>query len=61
MISNNHWLSENYTERIDAKEWRKRLLEDGDKIIFHGRLRRLRAKRLGYGVIEISKEPLKND
>jgi hypothetical protein len=61
MISDNHWRIEGYSERITAKQWRKMLLDGSDEIICHGSLRKLVAKKLGYGVIEISKKPLKED
>ena len=57
-LSKNHWLIENYTQRINYKEWRKILLCEGDKIMVNGKLRYLQAKSLGYGVLEISKVSL---
>jgi hypothetical protein len=32
-----------------------------DQLIRHGRLRKLVAKNLGYGVVEVYKEPLTED
>jgi hypothetical protein len=57
--SNNHWNMETYRQRMTTKEWKQVLLNEGDRIIFQGRLRQLKAKRLGAGVVEIYKEPLK--
>jgi hypothetical protein len=53
-----HWQFEDYHQRITTKQWKELLLNDQDKLIFKGRLRQLKAKNLGAGVIEISKEPL---
>lgn len=53
-----HWTIENFKERIDSKHWKYLLLNEQDKIIVSGNIRQLIAKRLGYGVVEISKKPL---
>jgi len=57
-ISNFHWLTEDFKERMPAKEWKKMLLDRQDTINFKGKIRKLKAKNLGYGVVEIYKEPL---
>lgn len=57
-LSDNHWRREGYTQRLTAKTWSKLLLEERDKIMFNGMARKLIAKNLGYGIVEISKEPL---
>ena len=60
MISKGHWSFEGFTETMTTKQWREFLLKHGDnKIIVNGRLRTLRAKSLGAGVYQVSKEPLK--
>lgn len=59
--SNGHWTYENFTQRITSKEWKRILLNEGDKIIFKGRLRQLKAKRLGAGVVEVYKMPIQQD
>ncbi len=59
--SDNHWRIESFTQRITTKQWKQMLLDDEDTLIFLGRLRTLKAKNLGAGVLEISKEPLKED
>ena len=54
-ISNNHWTVENYRERMPASKWKKMLLDDEDTILYKGDLIRLKAKKLGYGVVEVYK------
>jgi len=56
-LSQNHWVSEECTERMTVANWRKILLDERDRIIFHGNCRRLVAKRLGAGIVEVSKAP----
>jgi hypothetical protein len=51
----NHWIDENYKQRITSAEWKKILLNNDDTLIFHGRMIRLKSKNLGNGIIEISK------
>ena len=55
---NAHWTSETYTQRITTKEWRQILLDHEDSVVFEGRVRKLKAKPLGAGVVEIYKVPL---
>lgn len=55
-----HWLVEDHKQRITEKELREMLLAGEDTIIYHGRIRRLKAKHLLVGIYEISKEPLQN-
>lgn len=55
-----HWLFEDYKQRITKKELQEMLLCEEDTIIFHGRIRHLKAKCLGVGVYEISKEALQD-
>ena len=57
----NHWTLEHYTQRITSKEWKQLLLNDEDKLISKGRLRQLKAKKLGVGVVEIYKEALEDE
>ena len=59
-LHNNHWTIEPYKQRMTVKEWRKILLEERDKPIVAGRLRQLKAKSLGAGVVEVYKVPLKD-
>ena len=57
-ISINHYRIENHAQRMPENVWRKILLDERDKIMVNGRLRQLVAKKLGFGVVEISKKPL---
>lgn len=50
-----HWTNENHKQRMTSKEWRNLLLDKEDGMIFRGHLRRLVAKSLGAGVVEVSK------
>ena len=52
---NGHWVDENYRQRITTAEWKRLLLEGGDVMVFRGRIRQLKAKKLGAGVVEIYK------
>ena len=54
-----HWTHENFKQRITSKEWGEWLLAGKDILIVSGYLRRLKAKNLGAGIVEIYKEPLK--
>jgi len=56
ILSEGHWRSESYAQRMTNETWKQILLHDDDQITFEGRVRRLVAKRLGYGVVEVSKE-----
>ena len=51
-----HWVYEDYKQRIKTKDWKDLLLNDNDRIIFHGKIRKLIGKNLGAGVYEISKK-----
>ena len=50
-----HWQVEGYKQRITVKQWRKLLLDGGDTLIANGRLRTLKSKSLGSGIVEIFK------
>lgn len=58
-LSNSHWVLETHRQRMTVKEWKKILLNEEDNIICKGYMRRLKAKPLGAGVVEVYKEPLK--
>jgi hypothetical protein len=60
ILDDQHWQFEDYRQRIEASVWRQLLLNGDDRIIHAGRLRNLKAKKLGYGVVEIRKEGLPN-
>ena len=55
ILDERHWAVTDYKQRIDKNDWRELLLNDDDKIIFHGKLIQLNGKNLGFGVIEVSK------
>jgi len=55
-LDEQHYKFPDYKQRMPAATWRKFLLENEDTIIFRGRVRRLVAENLGYGVVEVSKE-----
>lgn len=55
ILAKQHWQLEDYRQRITTKDWRSLLLNDDDKIIFEGQIRKLTAKSLGSGVVEVSK------
>jgi len=61
LLSSNHWVIEQFKERMPTKTWRAILLAGEDTIIVRGRLRQLVGKNLGAGVYEVSKEPLEED
>jgi hypothetical protein len=58
-LNENHWKSEYYKQRLSVKDWKMVLLHNDDNLIFEGRNRKLIAKKLGFGVVEVSKEELK--
>ena len=53
-----HWQFRDYTQRMETKTWKKFVFAGVDKIIYQGRVYRLVAKKLGYGIVEISKKEL---
>ena len=59
--SENHWIFEDYRQRMITKHWKWILLRNDDVIIFQGERRKLKAKNLGAGVVEVYKESLKNE
>jgi len=46
---------------MTVSEWRNLLLAEADTLVVAGYVRRLVAKDLGYGVVEVSKAPLEDD
>lgn len=54
--NDNHWVFTHYTERMTTKQWREILLSGNDVIMFRGNFCRLKAKNLGAGVVEVSKD-----
>ena len=61
ILDDGHWQREDYTQRVKAKVWKQFLLNSDDQMIMNGRIRKLNGKNLGFGVIEISKEPLSEE
>lgn len=57
-LDDGHWLAESFKQRMPAKQWREILLAGNDRILVSGELRQLIAKRLGLGVVEVSKQPI---
>ena len=56
ILADGHWIYPNYTQRILSKHWRELLLNDNDNLIFKGKVVKLKAKSLGFGVVEVFKE-----
>lgn len=61
VLSDNHYVIEDFKERFTTKEWKSLLLNDRDTIIVKGHVRKLKAKNIGCGVVEVSKMPLEKD
>jgi len=57
ILDNNHWTIEDYKQRTTAKMWRNYLLNHDDKIIYKGRLRKLKAEKVFRDIVDIYKEP----
>ena len=45
-------------QRMHERDWSSILLHSKDQIIVRGRLRTLVAKKLGYGIVEVTLEPI---
>ena len=56
MLDCRHYQIDDFKQRMGAGEWRKVLLSGNDIIIYKGNLVPLKAERLGYGVVEVSKD-----
>ena len=59
ILSDNHWTQESYVQRMTTAEWKQVLAVGADQPIVKGYLRRLYAKPLGYGFVDVTKRPLK--
>ena len=55
ILTDGHWNSEVYAQRMTTRCWKLLLLNNDDQITYKGHVRRLIAKKLGYGVVEVSK------
>lgn len=60
-LSESHWRSEYYRQRMTVQEWREVLAEDRATIVYNGETRQLRAKHLGDGIVEVYKTEAKSD
>lgn len=54
-LNEGHWTMPFYRQRMTIKEWREVLLAEQDTIIFKGSVCKLKAKKLGAGVVEVYK------
>ena len=52
------WHRETHKQRVSVEQWKEALLSERDTVIIRGNFRQLIAKNLGYGVIEVSLQPL---
>ncbi len=50
-----HWMIGDYKQRMTTGQWKVILLNNNDTVTYAGRVRQLVAKKLGYGVVEVSK------
>lgn len=57
-LDKQHWQYKEHKQRMSTKEWKVFLLYSKDAIIYKGKITKLVAKNLGYGVVEVSKELL---
>jgi hypothetical protein len=53
-----HTQTEDYRQRMLTKDWQRILLNYQDEIVFKGNVRKLIAKNIGCGVVEIYKEKI---
>lgn len=58
LINQNFWKYENATRRMTRREWAKILLDGADTLIANGHVRKLKARNLGAGVVEVYLVPL---
>ena len=57
-ISSGNLLTESFNQRMLEKEWKELLAEGKDGIVINGKPRRLIARRLCYGVVEVYIQPV---
>jgi hypothetical protein len=55
IISSGHYIMPYYSQRITCKEWKQALLNEEDRVYFRGHCVGLVAKKLGGGVVEVTK------
>jgi hypothetical protein len=56
ILDEQHWKFTNYRQRILSRHWRELLLNDDDRVIFRGKVTKLKSKNLGHGVVEVYKD-----
>jgi hypothetical protein len=56
LIDSNHYFAKYYRQRLKSKDWAKVVLAEEDHIIYQGRVCSFTVKKLGFGVVEISKK-----
>lgn len=61
ILDNKHWKVEDYYQRMRQSDWREMLLSYEDSVTFKGSVRKLKARDIGHGVVEVFKEPLKTE
>jgi hypothetical protein len=57
-LDNNHWVLEDYKQRITRNQLNSLFLNHDDKIIFKGCVRQLKYKKVSPGIYEIYKQSL---
>jgi hypothetical protein len=55
-LNQGHWVFADFRQRMTTKEWKQVLLAERDIILYRGNFCQLRAKKLGYGVVEVYKD-----
>ena len=58
ILDNGHWQLETFVQRMTEAAWKKVLLDYGDIITWQGHVRKLHGKKIGFGVVEVTKIPL---
>jgi hypothetical protein len=61
ILDERHWKFSDFKQRIQTKDWKYLLLNNDDNIIFRGNFCHLKAKNLGYGIVEVQKILPKSD
>ena len=57
MLNDNHWISSSYKQRMSVSDWKKILLNNNDQITYKGYVIKLKSSNLGYGIVEVYKDP----
>jgi len=61
MLNKNHWMREDFKERLTRPQIKKILLDSGPTIIYKGRIRELTWSHIGMGAYYLFKKPLKEN